>query len=303
MVVQLQPRRAERKQKKFKGCLQGVSGSGKTLSALYIAMGLAEGDASKILCVDTENGSAELYADEVEFKVFNPPNYRVETYVSIIEQAAKQGFKVLVLDSVTPLWEELLEEHDRQSAKERNSFAAWRKVTPIYKKLMAAIVAAGIHIIVTMRSKDDYVIEEDDKGKKAAKKVGLAPIFRSGAEYEFDLVATIDLDHNLIVQKTRLKFLADEVIPKPTAELGSRIRDWLAGGKEVEPIQLEATPAKTNGIAEIIYAFAEYGYDKKQLEEEMGFSLENITAGQKKQLRDFYKEMKDEHIRNIECAE
>lgn len=54
-------RKSERSKAKIKMALQGPSGSGKTMSALLLAQGLT-GNMSKIAVIDSENGSANLYA-------------------------------------------------------------------------------------------------------------------------------------------------------------------------------------------------------------------------------------------------
>ncbi len=59
-------RRAARRQAKIKVGLQGPSGAGKTTSALLLAYGLV-GDWSKIVVIDSENGSADLYSHLGDF--------------------------------------------------------------------------------------------------------------------------------------------------------------------------------------------------------------------------------------------
>ena len=52
---------SSKKQAKIKLALQGCAGSGKTYSALLLAYGLTN-DWTKIAIIDSENGSADLYA-------------------------------------------------------------------------------------------------------------------------------------------------------------------------------------------------------------------------------------------------
>src|SRR5690606_28365644 len=66
-------------------------------------------------------------------------------------------------------------------------------------------------------------------------KVGMAPIQRDGMEYEFDIVADMDQEHNFIVSKTRYRGLDNAVINKPGVELGEQIRAWLEDGVEAPP--------------------------------------------------------------------
>ena len=52
---------SKRSRLKMRLGIQGPSGSGKTYSSLLLAFGLTK-DWSKIAVIDTENGSADLYA-------------------------------------------------------------------------------------------------------------------------------------------------------------------------------------------------------------------------------------------------
>lgn len=242
----LQARKAKRQQKKFKGGLVGPSGSGKTWSALEIATGL-KGEG-RILLLDTERSSSTLYADKFDFDIIDLPDGEVKTYLAGLEYGEKNGYSVVVIDSLSHAWERLVEEADHvaKRSKSGNTFQAWAEVTPIYKKLVEGIVSCGCHVIATMRAKTDYVMEEytDSAGRKKTrpKKVGLAPVFRQGGEYEFDLIGTIDLEHELIVEKSRINFLADAVIKKPDSSLGEKLRDWLNEGEVEVPIEPAALP-------------------------------------------------------------
>ena len=251
--MNLQIKKAERKAKKLKAALVGPAGSGKTYTALELATGLKNG--GRILLADTERGSSTLYADQFDFDVVEMPDAKVETFQAVISTAEKKKYDVLVIDSLSHAWEELLEEHEREMTRgqSKNSYIAWGKVTPIYRALIEAITASKIHIVATMRAKTEYVLVENDKGKKVPERRGLAPIFRSGGEYEFDLIGTLDIDHTLIVDKSRIDFMADEVIKKPNRQTGQKVRDWLQSGKNVEQKQ-ESTPDADDAWIHILEA-------------------------------------------------
>lgn len=235
MAIQI--REAKREQRALKLLEIAVSGAGKTYTALELATGLG----GKILVGDTENNSSCMYADRFRFDVANMVNTEADSYIELIREASKQGYNVLIIDSLSHAWESLLEKADEATLKNKggNSYTAWKNVTPIYTKLIRAIVAAPIHIIATVRAKSEYVMEEysgtDGKTRTKPVKVGLAPIFRQGGEYEFDVVATLDLEHNLLIEKTRIDWLADKVYRKPTRELGEQIAKWLSEGVAAQP--------------------------------------------------------------------
>jgi hypothetical protein len=83
-----------------------------------------------------------------------------------------------------------------------------------------------------MRAKTEYAMA-DVNGKKVPQKVGMAPIQRDGVEYEFTVSGEMDLEHNLIISKTRCSELADAVIKFPGAQLARTLRDWLETGEPV----------------------------------------------------------------------
>ncbi len=227
-------KKAERQKIKFKGAITGPSGSGKTLSALLIASGLGK----KIAVLDSENGSASLYADRFEFEtlVIRPP-YTVQRYIDAMKAAEAEGFDVLIVDSLSHGWASeggILDKKAKLDARGGNSFTNWSSLTPEQEQLKTHILHANIHMICTMRSKQEYVIEQNDKGKSAPRKVGLAPIQRDGMEYEFTIVFDMAMDHSSSVSKDRTG-LFDGLLFKPTKSTGETIIAWLAEGKEFVP--------------------------------------------------------------------
>lgn len=228
-------RKATKDEAKLRLALFGPSGSGKTYSALRIAQHLV--DDPKIAVLDTEHGSASKYADEFDFDVAEIDEFDPRTFVNIIEGAVKDGYNILIIDSASHAWMGkggVLEIKDKAEKKySGNSYAAWGDATPVHNQFIEGIIRADIHLIVTMRAKTDYVLEEysagDGKTKTRPKKVGLAPIQRDGMEYEFDVVGMLDMDNNLIIEKTRCSALNGEVIEKPGENIATTIRDWLSG--------------------------------------------------------------------------
>jgi hypothetical protein len=230
-------KRATKQAARGRIALAGPSGSGKTYTALLLAQGLG----GPIAVIDTERGSASKYADIFEFDVVNmEPPYHPKRFIEGIDLAAKSGYKVLIIDSISHAWNGtggLLEEVDKIAKRQRaggNSFAAWKDATPIQNAFIDAMTGAGLHLIVTMRSKQEYIMEQQERrgGRKVnvPKKVGMAPIQRDGVEYEFDLFIEMDIEHTAMVSKSRCPALADGVYNKPGRELGETIGEWLSDG-------------------------------------------------------------------------
>lgn len=212
--------------------LAGPSGSGKTFTALTLAAALG----NAVAVIDTERGSASKYADLFEFDVMElDAPYHPDRYIEAINEASKAGYDVLVIDSLSHAWNgqggllEIVEQIGKRS-KGGNSFAAWADATPIQNRLINAILNANLHLIVTMRSKQDHVQERDEKtGRTVVRKIGMAPVQRDGMEYEFDVACDLDTDNTLIVTKSRCPALSGAVISKPGKAVAETLQSWLAG--------------------------------------------------------------------------
>lgn len=237
--------KATKTRAKLRLALIGPAGSGKTYSALSIAQGLGD----KIALVDTEYGSASKYADRFTFDTLELTSCAPERYIDAITDASASGYDVLIIDSLSHAWagkDGLLEFVDKRAkaSDTGNSFGAWRDATPKHNALVDALLAAPLHLIVTMRAKMEYVLEKNDKGKSVPRKVGLQPIQRDGLEYEFDIVGDMKLEGKaLVVSKTRYSGLAEEVIEKPGKKLGQRLKAWLSDGVEQAPVTATAVDA------------------------------------------------------------
>lgn len=221
---------AKRSDAFIKMALTGVSGSGKTYSGLLIARGLA-GKEGKIAVIDTENQSASLYSDLTPFdtEIIGAP-FSVEKYITSIQEAEKAKYDVLLIDSITHAWLQLLDDKANMDARGGNSFQNWNKMTPIHQRFLDAVIQSRIHIISTMRSKQDYILEQNDKGKQVPKKVGLAPVQREGVEYEYTTVLDIDLSHLAIASKDRTGMFSTSIPFQITLETGVKIKEWLKSG-------------------------------------------------------------------------
>lgn len=235
---------AERKNLNIRLALCGPTGSGKTFTALGIALTLADG--GKVAVIDTERSSADRYADKFAFDSLCLESFSPENYITAIEAAAAEKYPVLVIDSLSHAWDGqdgLLEKVEMISARSKsgNPFNAWGQATPIQRRMVDAILSYPGHIIITMRSKMEYVQERNEStGKTTIKKVGLAPVQRQGIEYEFDLVGELDTEHVLVMTKSRAADLADRIFPKPGKKFAEEVLTWAKGGKK--PAEKENAP-------------------------------------------------------------
>ena len=235
-------KKATKEQAKLRLFLAGPSGSGKTWTALAIATAMGK----RVAVIDTEHHSASKYADRFEFDSMNLDTPTIKAYEDAIKIACNERYDVLVIDSLTHAWLAAQQMVDDTAArmKSANSYMAWGSVTPVWNQLLRTIITTNLHVIGTCRSKVDYVIEQVN-GKQVPRKIGMAPIMRDGCEYEFDVSAEMDLDHRMIISKTRCPELDGKVLDKPGADVAEVLLEWLNRGEVPNPADppLEKSPA------------------------------------------------------------
>lgn len=248
----MQLRVSSKKQAKIKLALQGCAGSGKTMSALLLAYGLCN-DWSKIAIIDSENGSTDLYASLGNYNVLSlQDNFTPETYMEAIGICEDAGMEVIIIDSISQCWDNLLEYHANLQG---NSFTNWQKVTPRINAFMQKILQSEKHIICTMRCKQDYVLNEKN-GKMVPEKVGLKAVMRDGIDYEFTIVFDINMKHQAIASKDRTNLFMGKPDFTITPTTGQIILDWCNDGVNVEMIRQQINKAKS--IEELTAIYHKY---------------------------------------------
>lgn len=231
----MQIRKAERRKAKLRLGLCGAPGSGKTRSALEIAHGMG----GKIGMIDTESGRGELYANTkskhdasiiLKYDVLRlEAPFSPDRYIEAMQTFEQAGYDILIIDSLSHAWAGkggVLEIADQAGGQFQNG---WKKATPMQNKLVDAIIASKMHIICNFRSKVDYVMEPNEKGKYAPRKIGLAPIQKDQIEYEFTVFMNFTEDNHAQATKDNTELLGNQPI-KPSPSLGVKLMDWLNCG-------------------------------------------------------------------------
>lgn len=231
-------RPATKDKAKARVAVQGVSGSGKTWTGLSISQGLAQGE--RFAVIDTERGAASLYVgiNGIQFDVLQMHRYDPRDLTRALAAAAQNNYPVVMVDSLSHFWkgtDGTLEQVDK--AKSRyggNSFAGWKEGTPMQNEMIDALLAYPGHVVVTMRSHTEWVLQENDRGRKEPVAMGMRAEQRKGVEYEFGLVCSMDIDNTLTVLKSRCPDLHRKVIKEPNGSLdvAKPLLDWLNDGGE-----------------------------------------------------------------------
>lgn len=231
-------RKAEKKKTKLRLAISGVSGSGKTVGALTIAKALSD----KVAVINTETGSGDIYSGKFQYDVCDIITpFTPERYIQAIKGADKEGYEVIIIDSLSHEWSGeggVLEMVDlaAKATSSKNSYSAWKDITPRHNRLVETILQSKAHIIVTLREKAAYEMQQNDRGKMVPIKLGLAPVQREGLEYEFTTWFNLSIDGHIATASKDRTGLFDGrhfVIDETT---GADLLKWLEDGKQEEPI-------------------------------------------------------------------
>ena len=296
-------RAAQRSKAKLRLGISGPAGGGKSMSSLLMAYGIT-GDWSRISVIDTENNSADLYADYshngIEIGVFNvcpiSTPYTPEKYISAIKECEAAGDSVIIIDSLTHAWAGEGGLLDKKGQIEKsgkagvNSWTAWRDITPMHNRLVEAILTSKCHIIATLRAKMEHVQEKDPStGRTVVRKVGMNPIQRDGMEYEFTVFIDVDQDHNATSSKDRTS-LVDGLVFRPSVDTGKAFLAWLEKGVDVPEPQPE--PVNWAGFWANI---AKLGYSEEEVHTIAGVdSIKDWSRDKTTELFNKLKQMKQE---------
>jgi hypothetical protein len=240
-------RQATRQKAKIRLGLSAVSGGGKTYSAILIAKGLSSGDLSKVAIIDTENGSADLYAHLGNYNVLTlTAPFTPERYVEAIKTCEEAGMNVIIIDSITHEWNGkggILEIHSSMTG---NSFTNWSTLTPRHQKFIDAILSSKCHVITTVRRKQDYDLSKDSNGKTRVEKAGLKEETREGFEYELTANIELDIKHNATALKDRTGLFMDQPHFTPSEETGKKLLEWCENGTTTTEQKVELIKTKLN---------------------------------------------------------
>jgi DNA polymerase III delta prime subunit len=193
-------KKANRSDSKVLISLAGLSGCGKTYSAILLARGLV-GETGKIGFIDTEQCRASLYSDLAGgFDTINmEAPFSPDRYIKAVDAFKKAGYGAVIIDSMSHEWEgvggvlEMAESQKYANGKEMQGMAKWAKPKAEHKKMMDYLLHCGMHIIFCFRAKE-RMREEIVDGKKIYINDGLITTTEKNFIYEMTVSLLLDVE-------------------------------------------------------------------------------------------------------------
>jgi hypothetical protein len=234
--------------------LSGISGSGKTLTALLLAYGMVDGDGSKVGLLCTENRRGRLYAsrdtyekvrDQLGMKSLPKPflvgdlepPFSPKRYVDAILQFQQAGVKVLVVDSVSHEWEGIggCEEIAERGAV--RGMKDWKTAKREHREFMNALLQSDMHIIPCIRAREKVKYEKVN-GKTEVTPLGILPVCEKN--FMFEMTASLmmwDKGRTQTVAKCpeELAHILGREKDYITAADGRALAQWVDGGVQLDP--------------------------------------------------------------------
>jgi hypothetical protein len=276
--------KATRHKLKLRMAIDGPSKSGKTLTALRVAMVLARYYECKVAVIETEHGKAKLYVGLkfdgglIDFDIMELDNFSPNDYINAIALAGKMGYGVIVIDQISHAWSGkggVLEIVEKAGKAGKSKFTdGWKNATPLQNNMTESILTAPAHVICTMRSKMEYILEDvtNSQGKtvKQPTKVGMAPIQRQGIEYEFDICGSMDNNHAMTVTGSRCPTVDNKVFFEPGEEFVNLVIQWLeTGDVEAPTAAFQIDKISDSTLSDLIAQVKSAGIKEHVLEEEL----------------------------------
>jgi hypothetical protein len=267
--------------------ISGAQGSGKTWSALRVAVGIQRVVGGEVYGCDSENGRMLHYADHFKFRhvPFTAPFSPLD-YLAVLEHCQRRGAKTVIIDSGSHSHDGpggVLEMHDKlrvelaakwRTTEDKADRSAWIEPKAQLNRLITGIGQMPMNLIWCFRAKEK-------SGKSPEDKLGFMPIV--GHELAFEMTAMALLypgsdgvptwDSRLPGERlmTKLPSQYRELFltkfkGKPLSEdIGQELAAWAAGGAAPASASATSQPASPEQVEEIKNELSRLKWTTKQI--------------------------------------
>jgi len=199
----------------------GFAGSGKTHTALDLAIGVREHFKLEgpIAMFDTEKGS-DYWRRRVEARTGRPllvvRSRSLSDLLTTTTEAISSSVSVMLVDSISHVWEEVtksylrdLQEAQRRAGRKpttRLEFQDWSAIKGAWSAWPVAYLNSPLHIIVCGRAGYEYDFEENERGKRELVKTGIK--MKAEGEFGFEPSLLVEMAKEMDLDTRELEITA-----------------------------------------------------------------------------------------------
>jgi len=180
----------------LKAGFYGEAGSGKSFTSSQVAIGLVKYIKAKkpVMYFDTETGSDFLIRQFKEAGIdLHTAKTRAFSDLLLAVDEAEKTASVMIIDSITHVWNELIESYMKKLELKRLALKHWIPLKTTWREFTTRYVNSKIHIIICGRSADKWDEVEDEDGAKELRKVGTKMRTETELAYEPSLLVELEL--------------------------------------------------------------------------------------------------------------
>ena len=184
----------------LKMAFEGFAGDGKTFTATQVAIGVHKliKSTKPIALFDTEKAFKALKPefDKAGIQaIVNDEQRSLAALSQAIKWCEGGGADILIIDSITHVWEEYLRAYLETKKRTRLEFQDWGVIKPKWKQEFSTpFVMAKCHIIFTGRAGFEYTDEKNEE-------TGKREIFKSGIKMKAEGETAFEPDILVLMQK------------------------------------------------------------------------------------------------------
>ena len=174
----------------------GFAGSGKSFTAALIAIELAkfgQENSLPVLFLDSETGSDFLVRkfEEAEIKLEVAKTRAFVDLLKAIDEAEERK-AILIVDSISHFWTEILDAYLSKKKKERISLHDWIPIKQEWREYTDRYINSKIHIIMCGRAGWEFDYEKDEDGVLELTKTGTRMKAETEMGYEPSLLLEME---------------------------------------------------------------------------------------------------------------
>lgn len=194
-----------------KVAFEGFAGDGKSYTATKLAIGIHQliGSEKPIAIFDTEKAFKAL---KREFDIAgiaalcDDDNRSLAGLSNAIKFCEEGNADILIIDSITHVWESFIQSYMQEKKKSRLEFQDWGIIKPKWKsEFSTPFVQAKCHIIFTGRAGYEYENEvNSDTGKREIFKSGIKMKAENETAFEPDLLILMEKKMDILSDKKNI---------------------------------------------------------------------------------------------------